>query len=88
MFPITVKIKPIIIIIRSGNKFCVACQDVDCHETSKDDPALSEAAAERMVEEEAFSVNRQSAVMAEDPVTVTSISTPPPGPKLQILFFC
>ena len=83
---------------RSGNKFCVACQDVDCHETSKDDPALSEAAAERMVEEEAFSVNRQSAVsgdiplseargglLAEDPVT--SISTPPPG-QLQILFFC
>ena len=84
MFLITVKINPIIIIIRSGNKFCVACQDVDCHETSKDDPALSEAAAERMVEEEAFSVNRQSAVMAEDPVIpVTSISTPPPG-----LIFC
>ena len=40
---------------RAGLKFCVACQEVDCHETSKDDPALSREAAERVVEEEQYS---------------------------------
>ena len=35
---------------KQGGKFCVACQEVDCHETSKDDPALSRHAAERVVE--------------------------------------
>ena len=40
---------------KQGGKFCVACQEVDCHETSKDDPALSQQAASRIIEEEAFS---------------------------------
>ena len=44
---------------RAGTKFCVACTEVDCHETSKDDPALSRHAAERVVEEEAF-ISRSS----------------------------
>ena len=39
---------------RSGLKFCVACQEVDSHENSKDDPALSREAAERVVEEQQY----------------------------------
>ena len=73
---------------RAGTKFCVACTEVDCHETSKDDPALSRHAAERVVEEEAFisrtSTETQSAITP--PVTshsvlqlsVTTHSTLPP----------
>ena len=40
---------------KQGATFCVACQEVDCHETSKDDPALSQQAASRIIQEEAFS---------------------------------
>ena len=39
---------------RAGLKFCVACQEVDSHENSKDDPALSREAAERVVEEQQY----------------------------------
>ena len=45
---------------KQGGKFCVACQEVDCHETSKDDPALSQQAASRIIEEEAFSSSSNS----------------------------
>ena len=43
---------------RSGNKYCVACQEVDCHETSKDNPAISQRAASRGIAEEAFATQR------------------------------
>ena len=47
---------------KQGGKFCVACQEVDCHETSKDDPALSQQAASRIIEEEAFSSSNSRSV--------------------------
>jgi len=43
---------------RSGNKYCVACQEVDCHENSKDNPAISQRAASRGIAEEAFATQR------------------------------
>eukprot|EP00090_Calanus_glacialis_P028468 TRINITY_DN45717_c0_g1_i1.p1 TRINITY_DN45717_c0_g1~~TRINITY_DN45717_c0_g1_i1.p1 ORF type:complete len:242 (-),score=64.53 TRINITY_DN45717_c0_g1_i1:66-791(-) len=43
---------------RSGNLYCVACQEVDCHETSKDNPAISQRAASRGIAEEAFATQR------------------------------
>jgi len=46
---------------KRGVKYCVACQEVDCHENSKDNPALSEEAASRSIAEEAFSSNNQPA---------------------------
>ena len=60
---------------KQGGKFCVACQEVDCHETSKDDPALSQQAASRIIEEEAsretgretFSTSSSSSVSATLP---------------------
>merc|ERR550519_1791798 len=39
---------------RQGAKYCVACQEVDCQETSKDNPALSQRAASGVRAEEAF----------------------------------
>ena len=82
---------------RNGSKFCVACRDVDCHETSKDDPALSQHAAERVVEEEAFSSShnpapapapapasredRQSPLRG-DKVTTATVSPPVPSTVL------
>jgi len=39
---------------RQGQKYCVACQEIDCHETSKDDPVLSDEAAGRVIAESAF----------------------------------
>ena len=73
----------------------MACRDVDCHETSKDDPALSQHAAERVVEEEAFSSShnpapapthssreeRQSPLRGD---TVTTASLPVPSTAPQI----
>ena len=66
---------------RAGTKFCVACTEVDCHETSKDDPALSSQAAERVVEEEAF-ISRSNAETGthtahNTPVTFHSVSQTP-----------
>lgn len=45
---------------RQGAKYCVACQEVDCHETSKDNPAISQIAASRGIAEEAFSTSQGS----------------------------
>ena len=59
---------------RAGLKFCVACQEVDCHETSKDDPALSRHAAERVVEEEAFTSSNTTETRPSH--TATSQSAP------------
>merc|ERR1719167_1590115 len=43
---------------RQGVIYCVACQEVDCHETSKDNPALSSRAASGVRAEEAFITQR------------------------------
>ena len=64
---------------KQGGKFCVACQEVDCHETSKDDPALSQQAASRIIEEEAFSSSnsRTNTLPApSDPGPVLSCPSP------------
>jgi len=45
---------------RQGAKYCVACQEVDCHETSKDNPALSQQAAIGVRAEGAFSNSQSS----------------------------
>lgn len=37
---------------RGGEIYCIACQEVDCHETSKDDPALNDAAARGLLREQ------------------------------------
>ena len=68
---------------RAGLKFCVACQEVDCHETSKDDPALSSHAAERVVEEEAFTSSNTTETVTLPSHTATSQSTPPPPLRSQ-----
>ena len=68
---------------RAGLKFCVACQEVDCHETSKDDPALSRHAAERVVEEEAFTSSNTTETVTHPSHTATSQSTPPPPLRSQ-----
>merc|ERR1719319_2171010 len=44
---------------KQGVKYCVACQEVDCHETSKDNPALSQRAAIGVRAEEAFNTQRK-----------------------------
>jgi len=60
---------------RSGLKFCVACQEVDCHETSKDDPALSQQAAERVVEEEQYStVTTSSEQIQREQISITDVT--------------
>ncbi len=79
---------------RTGTKFCVACTEVDCHETSKDDPALSSQAAERVVEEEAF-ISRSNAdtgthsahstPVPSHPVSLTPVSTHSSLPSLSSL---
>jgi hypothetical protein len=43
---------------RQGTKYCVACQEVDSQETSKDNPAVSERAASGVRAEEAFTTPR------------------------------
>jgi len=48
---------------RQAQIYCVACMEVDCHETSKDNPALSSQAADQAIAESAF-------------VTITDNSTP------------
>jgi len=78
---------------RSGLKFCVACQEVDCHETSKDDPALSRLAAERVVEEQQFStVTTSSEQSQREQISVSivtqfqTIASPEPPPSTQTTF--
>lgn len=43
---------------KEGKLYCVACQEIDSHETSKDDPVLNASAAEKVLAESAFSSNR------------------------------
>jgi len=57
---------------KHGVKYCVACQEVDCHENSKDNPALSEEAASKGIAEEAFSSNQPPNINS----TVSSNSQP------------
>ena len=45
---------------RQGAKYCVACQEVDCQETSKDNPALSQQAASGVRAEGAFAIGQPS----------------------------
>ena len=59
---------------KQGAKFCVACQEVDCHETSKDDPALNQQAASRIIQEEAFSSSGIRKAPDPDTSPVTSFS--------------
>ena len=40
--------------------YCIACQEIDCHETSKDNPVLSAEAAEKVIAESAFSSRLES----------------------------
>jgi uncharacterized Zn finger protein (UPF0148 family) len=54
---------------RAGNKYCVACQEVDCQETSKDNPAISQAAADRGIAEEAFASQRSPSIEADNITT-------------------
>ena len=61
---------------KQGAKFCVACQEVDCHETSKDDPAINQQAASRIIQEEAFS----SSGLAPDPPPASSNFSIAPDP--------
>jgi len=60
---------------RSGNKYCVACQEVDCHETSKDNPAISQRAADRGIAEEAFAKQRSPSIQAEDYISTELLSS-------------
>jgi len=39
---------------RQSQIYCVACMEVDCHETSKDNPALSTQAADQAIAESAY----------------------------------
>ena len=62
---------------RAGVKFCVACTEVDCHETSKDDPALSRHAAERVVEEEAFISRNNTETATTATAHMTQVTSQP-----------
>ena len=71
---------------RSGNKYCVACQEVDCHETSKDNPAISQRAADRGIAEEAFARQRSPSVQGEENITTglqpsSTVTTSTPTPE-------
>jgi len=58
---------------KQGVKYCVACQEVDCHETSKDNPALSQRAAIGVRAEEAFNTPQRNNLYG------TSSPSPSPG---------
>merc|ERR1712105_520836 len=55
---------------RQGAKCCVACQEVDCHETSKDNPALSQQAAIGVRAEGAFTNCQPSSPSLQRPIAV------------------
>jgi len=61
---------------RSGNKYCVACQEVDCQETSKDNPAISQQAASRSIAEEAFSSLRSPNTNNNESASLQEIKSP------------
>ena len=67
---------------RAGVKFCVACTEVDCHETSKDDPALSRHAAERVVEEEAFISRNSTETETATTAHMTPVTSQPSKPSV------
>merc|ERR1712004_318220 len=56
---------------RQGAKYCVACQEVDCHETSKDNPALSQQAASGVRAEGALNISQPP------PPSPAAIASPP-----------
>jgi len=67
---------------RHGVNYCVACQEVDCHETSKDNPALSSRAASGVRAEEAF-ITQRSLSPAQPPTNSTAPpATTGPSPNL------
>merc|ERR1719228_2334479 len=73
---------------RHGVNYCVACQEVDCHETSKDNPALSSRAASGVRAEEAFITQRSQSPAsppAQSPANCT-VAAPPAttGPSLNL----
>lgn len=63
---------------KQGQIYCVACQEIDCHETSKDDPVLSEEAAGQVIAESAF---KESPVSQPSPVTSHAFQVPAPPPR-------
>jgi len=60
---------------KQGQKYCVACQEIDCHETSKDDPVLNPEAAEKVIAESAFSSTQNRLLESCNPDVV------PPAPS-------
>jgi len=64
---------------KHGQKYCVACQEIDCHETSKDDPVLNATAAEKVLAESAFSSNRLLESINPDVVPGDRFSSSPPA---------
>lgn len=57
---------------KRNNLYCVACEEIDCSESAKDEPALSESAARRQVEESQFS-GMDSATRHDDRMMPSSI---------------
>eukprot|EP00088_Acartia_fossae_P070181 TRINITY_DN932_c0_g1_i3.p1 TRINITY_DN932_c0_g1~~TRINITY_DN932_c0_g1_i3.p1 ORF type:complete len:284 (+),score=62.65 TRINITY_DN932_c0_g1_i3:52-903(+) len=51
---------------KEGQIYCVACQEIDCHETSKDDPVLNATAAEKVLAESQFS-SRENRLESRNP---------------------
>jgi len=64
---------------KQGQIYCVACQEIDCHETSKDDPVLSEEAAGQVIAESAF---KESPVSQPSAVTSSVFQQPAPPPRV------
>lgn len=60
---------------RQRNKYCIACSEVDTMENVKDNPVLSDVAAQRLVEE-----CQGSCEMAVPSHSTLSEDTPPPHP--------
>jgi uncharacterized Zn finger protein (UPF0148 family) len=67
---------------KEGQIYCVACQEIDCHETSKDDPVLNAEAAEKVIAESAFSSSGNRLLESINPDVVPgarfSQAAPPP----------
>jgi len=56
---------------KQGQLYCVACQEIDCHETSKDDPVLNAEAADKVLAESAFV--SQTRTESDQPPTITAV---------------
>jgi len=56
---------------KQGQLYCVACQEIDCHETSKDDPVLNAEAADKVLAESAFVSQTRSE--SDQPSTIAEL---------------